>query len=911
MKWPKLRSGLTGTKRSPGNGASSRQRGDHARDARDWSGAVEHYRAHLERRPRDAAIHVQLGHVLKEAGSFDESLAAYRAALAIMPRDADLLLSIGHLHKVQGNHPEALAFYRQSADLNGNRHALAEIDRLGGSDPVTAPQKAVPEVVAALTQRSSGLVPTEASDVTLVAKGRQLRFSSLDPWVLFDLDPAVAGAAGLAMLTIDAKPLEDGNFLSGQLYVDYGDGFDEKMSLPFTSAAKPVALLLAHPEQIVRVRWDPDRKSNVIPLPTLTLRAVESLSEAEAVIKDHASADLDVTPLVELAQACLAKTPMKPREAAEASLILMVSEFDLDAHYRRWLFKYERPLPADYATIDAMTAAMTLRPTFSFVMPTYNTPLPLLRSCLDAMLAQTYPNFEICVADDHSPIAEVVDVLAEYAERDPRLKYIRSPKNGHISDASNRALALASGEFIVLVDHDDVIPDYTLFVVAHYINRYPDADVLYSDEDKIDLHNNRSAPYFKGNFSKFLMYGHNMVSHLGVYRRALVSEIGGFRLGLEGSQDYDLLLRCYERSSDARIVHIPHVLYHWRTTPGSTAISPDQKGYAIVAAQLAINGHFERTGMPLRSGDGFAPGCTGVRPARAFDTSVSIIIPTRNGLDVLEPCIDSVLRTIPEHADILIVDNGSDDPAALAYLDRLADAGIARVLRYDEPFNFSRINNFAAEHATGELLCFLNNDTEVLAGDWLARARALLSMDDVGVVGARLLYPDGTLQHFGIALGMGDHRVAGTPHGGMNANDPGYFGKARLMQEFSAVTAACMFIRREDFAKVGGFDPEFRVAYNDIDLCLRIRELGMKVVGDPEILLVHKESRTRGSDKTGERAKRLATEAARMRDRWGDLLLNDPFYSPNLSLDRLDFAPAVPPRVPMPWRQTHSVAAKA
>jgi len=678
--------------------------------------------------------------------------------------------------------------------------------------------------------------------------------------------------------------------------------------LMLTSKDVPVSLLLAHPEQIKRVRWDPDRKSNILHLPHLTFEAIDDFANAEMVIRQHASLDLDITPLVELARACFSRTLMKPREAAEASLILMVSEFDLDAHYRRWLFKYERPLPEDYAVIDRMTAAMAVRPTFSFVMPTYNTPIPLLRACLDAMLKQTYRDFDICIADDHSPNSDVVEVLAEYAARDFRVKYLRSPKNGHISDASNRALSLATGDFIVLIDHDDVIPDYTLFVVAHYINLHPDADVLYSDEDKIDLHNNRSAPYFKGNFSKFLMFGHNMVSHLGVYRTALVREVGGFRLGLEGSQDYDLLLRCFERSSDAQIIHIPHVLYHWRTTPGSTSISPDQKGYAIVAAQMAINGHFERTGMPLRSGDGFAPGCTGISPSRAFDTPISIIIPTRNGLDVLEPCITSILATVPESAEILIVDNGSDDLKTLAYLKELAQRGIARVLRYDEPFNFSLINNFAAEHATGDLLCFLNNDTEILSGDWLTRARALLSLEDVGIVGTRLIYPDGTLQHFGIALGMGDHGVAGTPHGGMNAQDPGYFGKARLIQEFSAVTAACLFIRRTDFMKVGGFESELRVAYNDVDLCLKVRAIGLKVVGDPDILLIHKESRTRGSDKKGERAKRLAEEAAWMRNRWSNTLKTDPFYSPNLSLVRLDFAPAVPPRVPMPWQQQSAVA---
>jgi glycosyltransferase involved in cell wall biosynthesis len=871
-----------------------------------WAEAVAHYREYLAANPRDGAIRIQLGHALKEDGLLEDALDAYRTALKRMPRDADLLLSIGHVLKLMGHYEEALASYRRSADRDGNKHALLEIDNLQRVLPKSASPVNDAGVLATLNGRLRGLNPIETSDVTLMSGASRWQFASDDPWVLFEPDRAIAEATGLAILTVDARALDPDNILHGQIYVDYGDGFDEKTSLIFASKGAPTSLLLACPRHIRRIRWDPDRKSNIIHPPTLTFGSVTDFADAEAVIEDHAPRDLDIAPLIELARSCFARTPMTPREAAEASLILMVSEFDLGAHYRRWLFNYERPSPQDYAVIDRMTATMTTRPTFSFVMPTYNTPLPLLRACLDAMLAQTYPDFEICVADDHSPDAAVIEVLAEYAARDTRLKYLRSPKNGHISDASNRALSLATGDFIVLVDHDDVIPDYTLFVVAHYINLHPDADVLFSDEDKIDLHDGRFAPYFKGVFSKFLMYGHNMVSHLGVYRRSLVNEIGGFRLGLEGSQDYDLLLRCYERSSDDRIIHIPHILYHWRTTPGSTAISADQKGYAIVAAQLAINGHFERTGMPLRSGDGFAPGCTGVRPARSFDTSVSIIIPTRNGLDVLEPCIASIMATVPEHAEILIVDNGSDDPATLAYLAALADDdnGIVRVLRYDEPFNFSRINNFAVEQAKGDLLCFLNNDTEILSGDWLARARALLSMDDVGIVGARLLYPDGSLQHFGIVLGMGDHGIAGTPHGGMSANDPGYFGKARLMQEFSAVTAACMFMRRGDFIAVGGFEPELGIAYNDIDLCLKTRVKGLRIVGDPEILLIHKESRTRGSDKQGERATRLAREATWMRERWSDVLADDPYYSPNLSLARPDFAPATPPRVPLPW-QSH------
>ncbi len=577
MKWPNLLSRPFGTKQLRGSTPSLRAQGDRARDAHDWAEAATLYKAHLRSKPHDRAIRVQLGHVLKESGSLDEALAAYHVALTRMPRDADLLLSIGHLYKRMGDEEQALRFYRQSADQNGNSDALREIDYLQHGSPAFAPKMAVPEVVAALARCSVGLVPIEASDVALAAKGQRLQFSSLDPWVVFELDERVASAGGLAILTIDARPLEEGNLLNGQLYLDYGDGFEERMGLPFLSGSAPTPLLLVNPEQILRVRWDPDRKSNVIYQPTLTFRSVATFAEAEAIIRDLASADLDITPLLELAQTCFERAPMTPRESAQASRTLMVSEFDLDSHYRRWFYKYERPLAEDYAVIDRMTAAMAVRPTFSFVMPTYNTPLPLLRSCLDAMLKQTYSDFEICIADDHSPDTAVVDVLAEYAARDQRVKYVQSPKNGHISDASNRALKLASGDFVVLIDHDDVIPDYTLFVVAYYINKHPDADVLYSDEDKIDVHNNRSAPYFKGDFSKFLMYGHNMVSHLGVYRRALVQEIGGFRLGLEGSQDYDLLLRCFERSSDSRIVHIPHVLYHWRTTPGSLPFRPTRR----------------------------------------------------------------------------------------------------------------------------------------------------------------------------------------------------------------------------------------------------------------------------------------------------------------------------------------------
>lgn len=589
-------------------------------------------------------------------------------------------------------------------------------------------------------------------------------------------------------------------------------------------------------------------------------------------------------------------------DAARASWEMMAPDPYIGSDYRSWSAQFERPTLGDEAAIAGLIERLSYRPTFSFVMPTYNTPIPLLRACIDSMLAQSYPDFEICIADDASTEATVMATLEAYTAQDPRVKIVRRDANGHISAASNSALALATGAFVVLVDHDDLLPDYALAVVAAYLNRYPDADILFSDEDKIDRHGLRSAPYFKGRWNRFLMYGQNMVSHLGIYRRSIVDAVGGFRIGFEGSQDYDLLLRCYECSSDDRVIHIPHVLYHWRMIPGSTSVSADQKDYACIAAQRALNDHFARCQMPMRSVPGFAAGLTGVTALVLPPVDVTIIIPTRNGLDTLARCIAAIQMTQLDAVDIVIVDNGSDDPATLSYLDALVEKALAYVVRDPLPFNFSRVCNLGAAAARGQILCFLNNDTEVLAADWIVRARMLLALPEVGIVGARLLHPDLTLQHFGIVLGMGSHGIAGTPHGGISGDAPGYFGKARLMQEFSAVTAACLFIRKTDFETVGGFDQDLAIAYNDVDLCLRIAAQGLKIVGDPEILLLHAESTTRGDDGLGDNAARLEQEAALMRQRWGGQLEHDPYYSPNLTLDSSDFSLAVPPRVAFPWQ---------
>ena len=879
--------------------------GNEARDRQNWAEAAEHYRRHLLLHPDDGRAWVQFGHMLKESGRRQEALAAYGSAEALLPGDPDLLLHLAHALLATGDSHNGRERLRESV-VAGSALARQDLFALFGEDAAYIQPRggvAAMKLLADLGRITKGLLrPIDAQAVMLPGSDR-LKTLSHDPWILFEWEEGAAPAVPMALLTIEARSLDADIRPIAQIYVDRGKGFSERDSTRFSLADGRALVLLADPAGIKRLRFDPDETPNLLTLPRITIAPLHDMDEVKRVVWRHAPDDIDMDRLLDLLRNTFVQDQTKPRLPSSVLALGadLAQTINFSHDYSHWIAQNAKPTPADYARMTAMAADFTIRPRFSFVMPTYNTPPDLLRECVDSLLAQTYADFEICIADDSSPAPHVVEILEDYVAKDSRLRFIARAFNGHISAASNSALELATGDYVVLVDHDDLLPDYALFVLAYYINRYPAADILYSDEDKVTIDGQRVQPYFKSDFNKYLMYGHNMVSHLGVYRRALIEQVGGFRLGLEGSQDYDLLLRCMEAAGPDTIVHIPHILYHWRIIPGSTAMSADQKDYAVVAAQNTINGHFERLSLPFRSTDGFAPGCTGVRPSRRFDTSVSIIIPTRNGLDLLEPCVASIHARDATDTEIIIVDNGSDDPETLAWLETLAERNDVRILNDPGDFNFSRINNMAVEAAEGEIVCFLNNDTEVVSADWLNRARAFLSQDEVGIVGARLVFPDGTLQHFGIALGMGEHRIAGIPHLGMDAGLPGYFGKARLLQEVSAVTAACMFMRRADFLKVGGFDEELRVAYNDVDLCLKIRELGLKILADPDITLIHKESRSRGSDKHGTRAKRLEEEGLWMRRRWAALLDNDPYYSPNIDLGRVDFAYAATPRVAWPW----------
>ncbi len=564
--------------------------------------------------------------------------------------------------------------------------------------------------------------------------------------------------------------------------------------------------------------------------------------------------------------------------------------------YAEWVRRYDTLDQAKRNRIRDRISELPYQPLISVVMPVYNPPVSFLEAAIRSVQNQLYPHWELCIADDASTNPEVPALLSRYASEDARIKITYRKENGHISAASNSAMEQATGEFVALLDHDDELSEHALYCLVEAIIRHPLASIIYSDEDKIDASGKRFDPYFKCDFNYELFLAQNMISHLGMYRRTLLEEIDGFRVGYEGSQDYDLALRALEKIELAQILHVPHVLYHWRAIPGSTARNVNEKKYAVEVARQAVKEHLQRSHIEaVVSPAPESPEYNRIQfrlPAGL--PLVSIMIPTRDRADLLGPCIDSILkRSSYPNFEIIIIDNGSVEPATTQLFTRLPTDRV-RVVWDDSPFNFSALNNHGARVAKGEILCLMNNDIEVLTPDWLEEMVSFAHRDEIGCVGARLWYPSGFLQHAGVITGVGC--VAGHAHLNLLRGDRGYFNRAVLHQSFSVVTAACLLVRQAVFEQVGGLDESLAVAYNDVDFCLRVREAGYRNVWTPYAEMVHYESATRGYETTPAKRARLEQEMTLLRQRWGEQLFNDPAYSPNLNLKKPDFAYAFPPR---------------
>ena len=560
--------------------------------------------------------------------------------------------------------------------------------------------------------------------------------------------------------------------------------------------------------------------------------------------------------------------------------------------YASWRTHNDYNDQRDRAGYETRLKTLDKAPTISIVMPVCDPDPEHLAATIASVRRQIYPKWQLCIADDASTKPEVLDLLRHVAAGDSRIVVRFREERGHISRASNTALQCVTGEWVICLDHDDLLSPNALAELVLAMDANRQARLIYSDEDKITETGERFEPHFKPDWSPDLFHCSNYLNHISAFRADDIFDLEGWRVGYEGSQDYDLLCRLIERIPPDSVVHIPRVLYHWRAVAGSTARAVGEKSYAYDAGLKALKDHVRRAGIDadVREVGGF-PFYHLTYRLPADPPLVSLIIPTRNGRELIEMAVTSIReKTSYPRFEFVIVDNGSDDPAALSYFDSLAAEPDVQVLRYPGPFNYSAINNLAVEHARGEIIALVNNDIEAIEPDWLSEMVGHALRPEVGAVGAKLHFPDGRIQHAGVIIGLGG--VAGHGHLRFPGESPGYFGRLVMTQNLSAVTGATLVMRKALYQELGGLEEEhLKVALNDVDLCLRLRKAGYRIVWTPFARLVHHESASRGYDIDPAKRARFNAEIAFMRERWGKTLASDPFYSPNLDLADGKFLP--------------------
>lgn len=673
-----------------------------------------------------------------------------------------------------------------------------------------------------------------------------------------------------------------------KIYFDYGNGFNENDVFRFSLKKGEIASRVVRMKSPLRsLRFDPFEWLGAFYIPIFNIVPIDE-AQAVAHMRRWLARHTRTSPGAAMVRDLDADMPSMSVEALTLEYLQAINDTD----YAYWIDAIENPsLPNDDQVAGAL-AGWPIKPLISIIMPVYETPEVYLRRCIESVRAQSYLNWELCIADDCSRQPHVRRVLQEYERTDTRIRVVYRAENGHISRASNSALEIAQGEFVALLDHDDELPKDALYFVVEAINKHPSAKILYSDEDKIDKDGRRFDPHFKSDWNPDLLYSQNYVSHLVVYRRDLLKTVGGFRPGFEGSQDHDLLLRCLPHVKAGEIIHIPRVLYHWRAIEGSTALAASEKTYTSDASIRALRDYFSTQGIAgIEVQAGLVPNTYRVRwPIPEPAPLVSLLIPTRDKKSITEVAVRSILdKTTYQNYEVLILDNGSVEKETLDWFMEIQnrDARV-RVLRYDHPFNFSAINNFGVRHAAGSIIGLINNDIEVISPDWLTEMVSHAIRPEIGCVGAKLYYPDGRVQHAGVIVSIGG--VAGHSHKYYERDSSGYFSRLKLTQNVSAVTAACLLVRREVYELVGGLDErELTVAFNDVDFCLKVREAGYRNLWTPYAELYHHESISRGYEDTPEKQRRFQHEIATMKRRWGRHLEEDPYYNPNLTKDGEDF----------------------
>ncbi|WP_234340180.1 glycosyltransferase family 2 protein [Gorillibacterium timonense] len=678
-----------------------------------------------------------------------------------------------------------------------------------------------------------------------------------------------------------------------KMYWDNGEGFSENRTqiIGGISKASSIQKIFCYiPKDAVSVRLDPGEKETTFAFRDLKIRKVSRLSILVRAVKRFINQRgfAGMLPLMKKTFVLVKSGNLKSLWF-KAKRVLEVDNSSISMNYHKWLEIRTGMDKTKTQKLDDLSTFGYL-PLISIILPVYNVEEEWLRKCIDSVRNQLYANWELCISDDASTKKHIKRVLDEYKNMDSRIKVIYRSENGHISRSSNTALTLATGEFIGLLDHDDELTEDALYENVLLMNNIHNADVIYSDEDKITIQGERFAPFFKPDWSPDLLTSQMYTCHFTIYRKSLVDKVGGFRTGYEGSQDYDLMLRVTELTRS--IHHIPKILYHWRAIPSSTASSGSSKSYTHLAGLKALeDAVVRRKWLATVESIEDHPNVYHLKFEPKGNPKVSIIIPTRNMATILSNCLESIfLKTEYQNFEVIVIDNGSTEQAIFDLYDYWGqkEGHRFKTYQYDIPFNYSKINNYGAEVASGELLLLLNNDIEVISNNWLDDMVGQAIRPEIGAVGACLYYPDFTIQHAGVILGIGG--IAGHSHKYFSSDDGGYYSRLKAITNYAAVTAACLMIRKDVFMEVGGLEEQLEVAFNDVDFCLKVYSKGYYNVWLPQVKLIHYESKSRGQEDTPEKKERFRKEIEWMKNRWGDLLDNDPFYNPNLSKTTEDFS---------------------
>lgn len=550
---------------------------------------------------------------------------------------------------------------------------------------------------------------------------------------------------------------------------------------------------------------------------------------------------------------------------------------------------YEAYVPDEAALEKQRHHHFEYSPLISVAVPAYRTPEKFLAQMIDSLLAQTYGNWELCIANGSPEDSAMKKVLEEYTKKDSRIRVSELTENKGIAGNTNAALEMAQGEFVGLLDHDDLLAPNALYEIVRALDEDRNLDAVYTDEDKVTTElDEHFQPHLKPDFNLDLLRSNNYICHFFVVRRSIVQKVGGFCQEFDGAQDHDFIFRCIETAE--KVGHIPEILYHWRTHKASTADNPASKMYAFDAGKRAIEAHLKRTGTEGIVSHTPDLGFFRVKYPVQGQPLVSVIIPNKDEKETLKACIDSIReKTEYPNYEIIIVENNSTTDEIFQYYKELSQDPRIRLLRWKKEFNYSAINNYGVCHANGEYLLFLNNDVTVITPGWIKELLGVCQRPEVGAAGVKLIYPDNTIQHAGCVIGLGG--IAGHMFVDMPANRTGYLHKASILQDMSAVTAACMMMKRTAFEEAGGFTEKLSVAFNDVDLCLKVRKNHKLIVYDPYVQLYHMESKTRGAEDNKEKVRRFQEEIEYMRCQWLDILKKgDPYYNKNLSLTKWNYS---------------------